>query len=111
MHDRADERREDDERQDREAAEIRSSADDHEMKYDGHDDQPGGDAQRVVLDAPGLDLADLAAGALGQRADAVDRAVDDADVEPPQGRARPAADAHEEQVVELVEAPLVERAL
>ena len=74
---RAHERREDDERQDRDAARSIISGSTRKMRHDGDDDQPDGDAQRVVLDAPGLDLADLAAGAPGSARDAVDRAVDD----------------------------------
>ena len=55
---------EDDQRQQRQACVISG---DHEHVRDGDDEQPGGDAQRVVLDAAGLDVADAAAGALGQR--------------------------------------------
>ena len=50
----------------------------------GHHEQAEGDAQRVVLDAPGLDLAELAPRGRRAAADAVDRAVDDRAVEPPQ---------------------------
>src|SRR5687768_7190052 len=48
------------------------------------DRQPGGDAEPVVLHAPGLGLAQPAADRAGQPAGAVDRAVDDPGVEPPQ---------------------------
>ena len=54
----------------------------------GHDDQPDRDAQRVVLDAPGLDAAQAARRRRRVSVpDAVDRAVDDVRVEPPQRRA------------------------
>ena len=49
---------------------------DHEVRA-GHGDQPEGDAQRVVLDAAGLDPGQAAAAPAGERADAVDDAVDD----------------------------------
>ena len=72
----------------------RSSAGHHEHEVDGHDDEREGDAQGVVLDAPGLDLAQVAAGALDDVADAVDGAVDDGSIEPPQPvRDAPADDA------------------
>ena len=74
-----------------------------------HHEQPDRDAQRVVLDATGLDPPQPAARAAGQQADAVDGAVDDRPVEPPQGGGDAPADPDEQQVVELVEPPLVER--
>src|SRR5262249_42555409 len=61
--------------------------------------------------AAGLDTPDARASLLGQRADAVDRAVDDADVKPPQRASHPTTDAHEDQVVEIVEPPLVPRSV
>ena len=75
----------------------------------GHHDQPDGDAQGVVLDPAGLDLAQPAAGVDGRRPDGVDGAIDDLAVEPPDGRRDPSADDHEQQVVQVVEPPLVER--
>ena len=77
---------------------------------DGHRDQPEGDAEGVVLDAPRLDAAEPQAGPASDGADAVDRAVDDHPVEPPDGAGEPAAPVHEEQVVEVVEPPLGRRA-
>src|SRR5262245_13520119 len=90
-------------------SEIDTSAARQEEERAGHHDQPDRDAQRVVLDAPGLDLADLAAGPDRDRGEAVDRAVDDPPVEPPERVGDAAADHDEQQVVELVEPPLVER--
>ena len=71
--------------------------------------QADGDAEGVVLDAAGLDLAQPATGVDGARPDGVDRAVDDLAVEPPAAPSRSAADDHEQQVVQVVEPPLVER--
>ena len=55
----------------------------------GHDDQPDGDAERVVLDPAGLDPAETAAEADEDRADLVDGPVDDRPVEPPGRPPRP----------------------
>ena len=75
----------------------------------GHDDQPERDAEGVVLDSPGLHAPQPAPGADREPADVVHGAVDDLAIEPPQrGRDAP-ADDDEQQVVELVEPPLVER--
>src|SRR5262245_5591714 len=90
-------------------SEIDTSAACQEEERAGHHDQADRDAQRVVLDAPGLDLADLPAGPDRDRGETVDRAVDDPPVEPPERVGDAAADHDEHQVVELVEPPLVER--
>ena len=63
----------------------------------------------VVLDPAGLDLAQAAAGLERRAADGVDGAVDDLAIEPPDRGRDPAADDDEQQVVEVVEPPLVER--
>ena len=70
---------------------------------------PIGDPERVVLDPARLDLAQPAARVDGGRADGVDRPVDDLAIEPPAGGRDPPADDHEQEMVELVEPPLVER--
>ena len=102
---RTHQRQERDQREERQ----RRSLGDHEQVRDGDDEHSAGDAQRVVLDAAGLDVANAAAGALGEIADPVDRAIDDTDVEPPQRARDPAAEADKDQVVEVVEPPLGER--
>ena len=72
--------------------------------------QPDGDAQGVVLDAAGLDLAQAAAGALTvARPMPLTVPSTTLAVEPPHGVGDAPADDHEEQVVEVVEPPLVER--
>src|SRR5436190_20812662 len=73
-----------------------SSAACQEQVRAGHDDQPDGDAEGVVLDAAGLDLAQSATGVDGAGADGVYRPVDDLAVEPPDGRRELAADDHEQ---------------
>ena len=56
----------------------------------GHHDQAEGDAERVVLDPAGLDLAQAATRLEGRPAERVDRAVDDLAVEPPRSPPRSA---------------------
>src|SRR5450759_1594426 len=72
-----------------------------------HGDQADGDAESVVLDPARLDVAQPRAGSGGRGADAVDRAVDDRPVEPERGGRELAAPDHEQQVIEVVEPPLV----
>src|SRR5487761_2240503 len=74
----------------------------------GHDDQADRDAQGVVLDVPGLDPPQPAAGAHGDPPDPVHRAIHHGPVEPPERIRRAPADHHEQEVVEVVEPPLVE---
>src|SRR5574337_99807 len=88
----------------------RPSAEDQDEVAAGQHDEAHGDAQGVVLDPPGLDAPDVAARVHGHPADAVDGAVDDPAIEPPQALGDGAADADEQQVVEVVEVPLVDRA-
>ena len=90
--DRADERQERDDGQDRHAGEVhRQRHRQHEVRA-GHDDQADRDAERVVLDAAGLDPAQAAPGRDRAAADGVDGAVDDLAVEPPHRRRDAAAD-------------------
>ena len=68
--------------------------------------QPAGDAQ-PVLGPPGLDAAQDGADPLREPAGAVDGAVDDLGVEPPQGLAQLDAAAREDRQVQLVDVELV----
>ena len=87
-----------------------SCASDHEVRA-GHDDQPERDAEGVVLDAAGLDAARARAPApRGRRAPMPLTVPSMTFRSNHQRRVRePAADHDEQQVVEVVEPPLVER--
>src|SRR5207247_6247416 len=63
----------------------------------------------LLLHPARLDPPEVLAGADGRRRDVVDRVVDDATVEPPGERADAPADDDEDQVIQVVEPPLVER--
>src|SRR5919106_96271 len=76
--------------------------------HEHHDRQPGRHAQAVVLDAAGLDPAQGATDALAHPAGAVDGAVDDPRVEPPQEIGDQDAAPREDELVEVVEVVLVE---
>ena len=106
--DRADERQERDERQDREGADV-----DHRWTSSRNEPamtiRPDGDAQGVVLDPPGLDESQAAAGLERGASERVDGPVDDLAIEPPHRVRDLAADDDEQQVVQLIEPPLVER--
>src|SRR5574340_1582 len=88
----------------------RSSAEDQDEVSAGQHDQPDGDAEGIVLDTAGLDAPEVAPRVDRHPADPVDGAVDDLAVEPPQALGDRSADPHEQQVVKVVEVPLVDRA-
>src|SRR5262249_33896462 len=85
----------------------RSPRRDHEVAA-GHHDEADRDAEGVVLHATGRDAPQAAAGVRGERTDAVHGPVDDHPVEPPQGIRDASADPDEQQVVQVVEPPLVQ---
>jgi hypothetical protein len=75
------------------------------------DNEAEGDAERIVLHSTGLDLSQTTTATRGECRNAVNRAIDNTAVEPPECIRKLSAEAHEDEIVQVIEVPAVSAAV